>query len=36
MAEIIRKNVYQIVGNGICVEADDGKKKKRKKKVSQA
>lgn len=26
MAETIRKNVYQIVGNGICVEADDGKK----------
>lgn len=26
MAEAIKKMVYQIVGNEICVEADDGKK----------
>lgn len=26
MAEAVTKSVYQIVGAGICVEADDGKK----------
>lgn len=26
MAEVVTKSVYQIVGAGICVEADDGKK----------
>ncbi len=26
MTEAIKKMVYQIVGNEICVEADDGKK----------
>ena len=26
MTEVIKKMVYQIVGNEICVEADDGKK----------